>query len=474
VSITTTAHGLADYEIVGELGRGGMGIVYLAIARGMAGFAKPVVIKKLHPALENEAGFREAFLHEARLGAKLSHPGIAQVHRILASPDGLSTVFEYLEGPSLRAIWRGLAEDRALVCKLSLSVLIEVLDALDYAHRLTDREGRSLGIVHRDVTPHNIIVTLHGHAKLFDFGIAKTALGPEQTRPGVIKGKTGYMAPEQAAGAEVDGRTDVFSAGVILWEALTGRRFWSNKSATDILYSLFDRAPLAAPREVDPEIDPILSEICAKAIARIPEDRFASARELRDALEERVTALGMRMTTRELAEVVNTTFATTRDELRAKLEAHREASASSPSRVMSVLYPPSSMTNMLAVETGARFSTAPPVSLPTPQPSPSPLAAPRSKRVPLALGAGGALLVALGAVGVLQLKRSTRPDARIEARTPVVVAGRIFEKDEVATTASKQETQPAPLWFRAVAPRPSTTAKPNVERVEGRIVRSEL
>lgn len=276
---------LGKYRLLGALGHGGMADVYLAVADGPEGFRKLCVLKMLKDSMVADEDFRAMFLDEARLAARLNHPNVVQTFEVSDSEDGrLLLAMEYVEGQPITRVRRRLApEDFPLTAYLR--VLCDVLDALDYAHNLSDFDGSRLGIVHRDVTPHNILIGYDGRVKLVDFGIAKSSAAVQMTQAGVLKGKVGYMAPEQASLADLDGRADVFSVGVILWEAIAGRRLAEGQSARDVLTRRIEgKDPKIA--EVVPEVDPELAAICDKAMSKRPADRFASASEMQAELEK--------------------------------------------------------------------------------------------------------------------------------------------------------------------------------------------
>ncbi|MDB4940788.1 MAG: serine/threonine protein kinase, partial [Labilithrix sp.] len=219
----TTAFG--KYQLFASLGRGGMADVFLAVARGQMGFNKLAVVKRLRQALAEEAAFRTMFLDEARLAARLSHPNIVHTYEV-GEQDGVYFIaMEYLEGQSLNKVMKeALRRKDGLEPEVSARIIADALGGLGYAHGLADYDGRPLGIIHRDVSPHNIFVTYDGHTKLVDFGIAKAALSSTETEVGVLKGKVAYMSPEQAMGGRIDQRADIFAMGIVLWELLARQR----------------------------------------------------------------------------------------------------------------------------------------------------------------------------------------------------------------------------------------------------------
>ena len=234
------------------MARGGMGIVYVAAAQGPAGFSKLVALKELRPELVEDEEFLTMFLEEARMAARLNHPNIVQTNDVDESHGRHFIAMEYLEGRSLyhvrQALRRSAAGFRsAWRCRCCATCL----SALDYAHELTGFDGKPLGFVHRDVSPHNIFLTFEGHTKVIDFGIAKARDSSLETKTGVLKGRANYMAPEQLTRG-TDRRSDIFSVGAVLFEVLSGRRLWQGMGEIEILAALM-RGEIPALHSVRPE-----------------------------------------------------------------------------------------------------------------------------------------------------------------------------------------------------------------------------
>jgi phosphate transport system substrate-binding protein len=272
-----------------------MADIFLASRLGPAGFAKLVVIKRLREELGNlEEGvsYRELLLDEAKLAARLQHPNLVQTFEVGES-DGLPYLaMEYLEGQPLDRVL--LAAQRAYTAvpvEIVLRVVMDVLAGLDYAHGLVDYDGAPLGVVHRDVSPHNVFWTYHGEIKLVDFGVAKYAYSSVETDAGLIKGKLTYMAPEQALRADsLDCRADLFPAGILLWECLAGRPLMPRNNPAAALHKLLHE-PLPSLAGVRPDLDPAIAAICERALQRDPEQRYQCADEMRADLEEVVERL---------------------------------------------------------------------------------------------------------------------------------------------------------------------------------------
>lgn len=267
-----------------ELGRGGMARVWLAMSMGVNGFRKLVVVKQLRPEFERDERVRAMFLEEARLAAKLNHPNTVQTLEVAEQDGEYFIVMEYLDGQPLDAISRLGSVPMGAI----LAILADVCAGLHHAHELRDLDGAELGVVHRDVSPQNVFVTYTGQVKVVDFGIAKTMAGPSVSQVGEIKGKANYMAPEQALGMSVDRRADIFSVGVMLYAALSGRRLWEGTPESKVIERLrLGDIPKLVPRPSSlnaPAAE--LMAICNKCIAAAARDRFDTALEVQVALEE--------------------------------------------------------------------------------------------------------------------------------------------------------------------------------------------
>ncbi|MFZ5890040.1 MAG: protein kinase domain-containing protein [Myxococcota bacterium] len=269
------------YQLLLELGVGGMATAHLAMSRGPQGFVKLFVLKMLKRALLADAEARDMFLEEARLCARLTHPNIVQVYEVIEF-DGIPTiVMEYLEGQALSSILRD--SPARLPLDLHLHVISKLLAGLHAAHELTAFDGTPLHPVHRDVSPHNVFVQYDGQVKILDFGIAKANDSRVETQSGVLKGKLRYMAPEQIGGKAQDRRVDIFATGIMLWEALAGARFWDSRPEAEIILTLLNEELPALPKERD--IPQVLREICERALQRDPNQRYATAAEFQRDLD---------------------------------------------------------------------------------------------------------------------------------------------------------------------------------------------
>ncbi len=276
---------LEKYEVLRYLAAGGMAEIYLARSRGLAGFEKVVVLKRILPKIAEDPSVVTMFLDEARLAATLHHPNLVQVYDIGKVDGSYFFTMEYIHGEDLHTVvQRAATAKRGLSTQNALFIAAQVAAGLHYAHDKKGADGQPLGTVHRDVSPSNVMITYDGAVKIVDFGVAKAVARQTKTKSGAIKGKVTYMSPEQARGDEIDRRSDVFALGVLLFELTTGTRLFKKEHDYAILSQLLtEDAPLASTRRkgYPPELEGIVS----KALQRDPERRYGTAQELQLALE---------------------------------------------------------------------------------------------------------------------------------------------------------------------------------------------
>jgi eukaryotic-like serine/threonine-protein kinase len=276
------------YLLVGELATGGMAEIFLAVHKGLEGFLKVVTLKRVLPSLSRTADFQRMFVDEARIAARLEHPNIVRTYEFGEHEGQYYTVMEYLAGEDLAKVLARVtlpSPRQHLPFHVTAGIASHLCSGLHFAHELTDTAGRPLGLVHRDVNPSNIVLTYSGEVKLIDFGVAKVNANATRTLAGTIKGKVNYMAPEQILARGVDRRSDVFSAGVVLWELLTGRPLFGRDSEAATLYAIMND-PIPSPHRYRPEVPAELEEIASRALSRTPADRFDTAEEMQLALDE--------------------------------------------------------------------------------------------------------------------------------------------------------------------------------------------
>lgn len=276
---------LGKYEILTQLTLGGMAELFLAFTSGPGGFRKYVVVKRILPDVKADDQFVNMFLDEARISAAFSHPNIAQVFDLDEDEDGLFLAMEFISGQNLNQVSSGCNRQKRIIpIGFSCTVARDLCNALHYAHTFTDPIGRPSPVIHRDVAQKNVMVTYDGVVKLLDFGIAKAKGKLGRTNVGMVKGTTGYMSPEQVRGEEIDGRSDVFSVGVVLYEMLSGKRLFSAETETDEMRRILE-APIKPIGELNDLISEDLSAVVMRALSRERSDRFTTAREMAKALE---------------------------------------------------------------------------------------------------------------------------------------------------------------------------------------------
>jgi eukaryotic-like serine/threonine-protein kinase len=279
------------YTLIRKLATGGMAELFLAIQKSVAGFEKLLVIKRILPSMNQDRAFIEMLLHEARIAATLSHPNIVQIFDVGQHEHQYFIAMEHVHGEDLRSIVRQMKKKGVLEFPLehALAIVLGMCAGLSYAHEKHELDGSALNIVHRDISPQNVVVTFTGDVKIVDFGIAKSdSRGPdsrEQTKSGKLKGKVPYMSPEQARGDHIDARSDVFSTGVMLFELTTGKRLFKGQSEYETLRLICERE-YPRPSDVRPDYPIDLEPIVMKALAKNVEDRYQSAREMQADIED--------------------------------------------------------------------------------------------------------------------------------------------------------------------------------------------
>jgi len=297
---------IGRYVLGRRLARGGMAELYLAKALGVAGFERPCVLKLVLPHLTEDAVFVEMFLTEARLASTLDHPNVVHVVDTGEVDGEFFFVMEYVHGRDVRALLRAV-NPGTMPLQAAVTIAHGVAQGLHYVHERRDPSGRFLGLVHRDVSPSNVMVSYDGSVKVVDFGIAKATEMRHATRTGVLKGKVHYMAPEQCEGHALDRRTDVFALGILLYEMTTGRPLFTGTNDYYVM-SRIVRGVFARPREVDPAYPPDLEHIVLRALARDPNDRYVSAQALQVELEQYARAADLSLSARGLSETMHEVF----------------------------------------------------------------------------------------------------------------------------------------------------------------------
>ncbi|MBK8171585.1 MAG: serine/threonine protein kinase [Sandaracinaceae bacterium] len=293
------------YRVIERLEAGGMAEVFLGEAQGAQGFKKRVAIKRVLPHLAQNKRFISMFLDEARLGARLNHANIVTCFDIGAADNTYFIVMEFVDGANLKTIMETVRKQGKFVpVKEAVFICMEACRGLSYAHELTDDDGNPLHIVHRDISPPNIMITKRGEVKVADFGLAKASTQLEKTDPGVVKGKFSYLSPEAAQGVDVDARADVFAMGIVLWEMIAGKRLFLGETDYQTVKLVSD-ARIPSLRPMNSGVDADFEVVLHKCLARDPKDRYQSAAELGDALAGYLFSHQLKVTSYDIANLVN-------------------------------------------------------------------------------------------------------------------------------------------------------------------------
>ncbi len=500
------------YVVIRRIATGGMAEVSLARLEGPGGFDKLVVVKQVLPQFAEDPAFIAMFLDEGRLAARLSHPNIAQTFELGQERGQYFMAMEYVPGRSLAAIFEQLEQrNERLPLPCAMRITMQLLEALAHAHSLKDSRGQSLALVHRDVSPSNVMVTFDGSVKLLDFGIAKAAAQSHRTRAGRVKGKSGYMSPEQCRGKELDARSDLYSLGALLYQMVTGRRpFEELMHGAEPLAIM--KATLAGvfpkPSERVSSLPGAIDDIVMKAMALKVDDRYAAAPSMLRELEGFSSAMGIFPSTQKLVDLVQRLFPGAKDEVEPRPPAPSPPVAERPGPpvptqpelkpVVSLdfagMLPPSSATGQSGVQTKVRprvpvadeptnvkaLTPGPPSNGPPsdpaaeesqtsetkqfePEPSsevsevsgpeiPTQLSGKRAtRRLPvgwLAAAFAGAVLVGLGAVAMLGSEPAPAEAPRLSAPAPAPVRAALPETPEPAADESPTGT----VSFQATPP----------------------
>jgi serine/threonine-protein kinase len=368
---------IGDYEVVAKLADGGVGTVYLARRRGPAGFQRLVAIKRLHPQFADAPSFVTMFTDEARLAARIHHANVVSIVELGTDVDGgYFVVMDYVEGSNLGNLqWHAAKAhgDRPIPRAIALRVVLDALSGLHAAHEVEDDDGTIVNLVHRDVSPQNILIGIDGVARLGDFGIARaSALRVFETRGAALKGKLEYMAPEQIESKDVDRTTDLFAMGIVLWELLTGGRlFRAANQVTTIQKVCFD--PIPSPRSVTPGVSPELERICARALERARPRRYPTAAAFGEDLEAAARGDAGIGTQREVAAFLRETLGPARRDAPAGVAGHAEKSGGAATYQLPASDP------MIRLPEDAKTDAGEPPVIPAAQPQRSPPPVPRKR-----------------------------------------------------------------------------------------------
>jgi len=302
-------HQQQRYRVIERLAAGGMAEVFIAESAGIEGFKKQVAIKRVLPALSEKKRFIAMFLDEARLSAHLTHSNVAQVFDIGVGDNAYFIVMEYVDGADLKAVIEYMRKGgRAFPAEHAAFIAEKICEGLTYAHELHGPDGKPLEIIHRDMSPPNVLITKHGEVKIVDFGLAKATSQLEKSEAGIIKGKFGYLSPEAAQGLAIDARTDVFAVGIILWEMLAGERLFLGETDFGTV-KMVQEAVVPSLRAKNPAVPAELEQIIQKSLARDPAARYASARDFGKDLNTFLFRHGHPVGAYDIAELVRAAMA---------------------------------------------------------------------------------------------------------------------------------------------------------------------
>ncbi len=296
---------IGRYELLLELASGGMATVYIGRQRGAGGFQRLVAIKRMHPHVSAVPELAASFMDEARIASLIRHPNVVNVHDVHDADGEPLLVMDFVDGASLANVMRAARKRETRVPRpAALRIVVDALYGLHAAHEQTNLEGNPLGVVHRDATPHNILIGNDGTARLTDFGIAKAAERSVHTATGLAKGKFRYMAPEQARGGALDRRVDIFAMGIVCWELLTGERMFAGESDAEVLLSI-SAGDYSRPGKVEASVPAPLDEIVMRALAVDPDGRWPTAKAFAEALTDWAQSTGELASPSDVARLVD-------------------------------------------------------------------------------------------------------------------------------------------------------------------------
>jgi serine/threonine-protein kinase len=442
-SVVETVSGLprtfGRYTLFEQIGKGGMAQIYLARAETELGATRLAVVKQILPAFADDPRFAEMLTHEAKLAARLGHRRIVQVFDLGKHDEHLYIAMEYVEGFDLNSLLRQCTEQKvALPAPHALGIVADVLEGLDYAHRRTDESDKPLGIVHRDVSPSNVLISYEGEVKLCDFGIAHANdLVKEESASEALKGKAGYMSPEHARGEPLDARSDVFAAGIILWELLAGRRLYKPKSDVPLVeQAMAAEIPTLPDKGVPKHAE--LETIVRRALANDREDRYPSAAAMLRDLESYLADSGLLASRLKLGEWIATSFGT---EL---IEKRRASERRLPKSVP----PPRSSERVRAGAPAASSSTSIPAAPALPKSTEIPVSDGAMRAFKKELESGNRMTHEPGSLAgaVMDVAPSSRPMVEVAASKPASAS----DSHATALVAPKRNPMAALITFAVV------------------------
>ena len=321
---------IGRYEFLVPIAKGGMAAVWAARLKGTRGFSKTVAIKTMLPSLSDDPSFEQMFLDEAQIAAQIHHPNVVEIMDLGEETDVLYIVMEYIDGESVATLMRNASKRKEPIgLPVGVQLVIDACNGLHAAHELKNVDGNQVGLVHRDISPQNILVTYDGMVKLVDFGVAKAAgRMSSETTAGQIKGKAPYMSPEQAMGGKVDRRTDIFAMGIVLYQLTTGKHPFRGENDLSTLHNILHRT-VPSPKFVDPKFPRPLEAVIMKALSREQDKRFQTAQDMSDALSRVFPPTVRRVTASDVSKFVASLMGDVGEKRR---EALREATRQADTR----------------------------------------------------------------------------------------------------------------------------------------------
>lgn len=443
----TTSERFGPYLLLKKIGRGGMAELFLARQTGVAGFERVVAIKRILPHLTEDREFVQMFVNEAKLAAQITHPNVVQIYDFGAVLGTYYMAMEYVMGKSLAAVLaQGQARNAPIPLPAALLIAARIAAGLDHAYRGATVSGAPMGIIHRDISPQNILIAYSGDVKLVDFGIAKAASSSTHTQTGVLKGKLAYLSPEQAWGKVIDHRSDLFALGIVLHEMLTGQRLFKAENEFSTLERVRN-ADVPAPSSVKHELPRDLDAVVLKALAKNPDERYATGQEFEDALQTYVRRLSPPPSSRDLSEYLHALFD---KDIETDTAAYRQVTTITKTTAPTASKRP---------EPVARADRTRTLATPASRSSPTPKTAGRGRAMAVTLG--GAAVVAVTAFGGWAI---LKPPIGEPFRTPVAVAPLaeppVADPQGEAPIATPEPSAPVP---EATTAAPETVAPVSIE-----------
>ena len=451
---------LGRYELLVPLARGGMAMVWAARLKGDRGFEKLFAVKTMLPGMSDNAEFEKMFLDEATLASRIRHPHVVEILDLGEQDKILYIVMEWVEGEPLNTIMNAASSRGGIPVPIGIRIAMQACAGLHAAHELADEQGRPLGLVHRDVSPQNVLVTYGGVTKVADFGIAKAmARGGGSTQVGEVKGKVAYMAPEQALGNPVDRRADIFGLGILLYQLATGTHPFRGDTDAETFARIAIGEPVVFPRKLAPDYPDSLEAVLLKALAQDPLERYESANALLRALDKALPpSMRGSVADEEVGAFVRSLFGDTREARNAQLAAALREAEERAARASAKLYRSGAGITSDTHAGTALASDAPP--------------RPR-KRLALLFGTGAAVL-AIGTATALLLTRGASTSAATDAETSAG-ATPAPELEQPLPTAPPPApvAEPVPeVPGSAGTPASSTASSPTVEQAPARVKRA--